>query len=377
MAHKEKGCQPDWKKQNQRLVEHLKQIGATTYVMTEIRTQAPPSLKDDRVERLPLLRLEQGEPVTSVDAWEQRRLELEKAWRDYLGSAPYELSDLKVDVVREDDLGDCTGTLLYIETEPGYSEQCYLLVPKPRPVGKRPAVVVFFYDIDTPAGHYMGSRIWKEGNETRRFARHLVRRGYVTLVQRWFHEGYAAALNTGGGSLQARFGAGSAHFAQKFPGWKGLGRVVSDASRCVDYLQTLDIVDANRIGCMGHSLGGKMALYAGAFDQRFRVIVSSEPGIGLSYSNWDAPWYLGPEVREPDFPLDHHQLLGLIAPRPFLLIGGEDADGDRSWRYLNSAQEVYGLYGDPGRIGMANHREGHSPTEGACAAAYHWFDQWL
>src|SRR5690606_26256518 len=142
--------------------------------------------------------------------------------------------------------------------------------------------------------------------DVRAFARHLAERGYVTLSQRWFMEGYSKTPRGSEASLQDRYKDCVARFVRASPSWKALGRVIWDASRCIDYLTTLENVDPDRIGCMGHSLGGKMALYAGAFDPRIQVVVVSEPGIGLPFSNWEQLWYLGPEVKEPAFPWDHH-----------------------------------------------------------------------
>lgn len=339
-----------------------------------IQTQVPTKLAIDHPA---ILNTEQGGPASSIDEWEKQKEALRSTWWQYLGESPFPGLPLNSRIVRRDDLGDCLGHMVYIQTEPDYAEQCYLLVPKERTQARSPAVVVFYYDVDVPAGHDMGSRHWSPGLESRHFARHLARRGYVALVQRWFHEGYAEALGTSMSDLRSRYMPGVKHFQREFPAWKGLGRVVWDASRCIDHLISTGLVDPMRIGCMGHSLGGKMALYAGAFDPRFKVVVSSEPGIALAFSNWDAPWYLGPEVRSPGFDFDHHQLLALTAPRPFLLIAGEDADGDRSWPYLASAQDVYRLYGAEDRIGMLNHRAGHTPTTEAAQMAYGWFDRWL
>jgi hypothetical protein len=343
----------------------------------EIQTNAPEEWRHHTLDHLPLLTTQRGTRIGSVGEWEARRAALMEAWHHYLGESPIAQLPLDPEVQREDDLGTCMGSLVYLQMEPGYREQCYLLVPKERGQKRLPAVVVFYYDVDVPAGHDLGSSRWKPGLETRHFARHLAERGYVTLVQRWVHEGYVELLGTGGSGLQRRYSPSVELFRRRFPAWKGLGRVIWDASRCVDYLISTDLVDPARIGCMGHSLGGKMALYAGAFDTRYQVVVSSEPGIGLSFSNWDAPWYLGPEIREPGFHLDHHQLLAFVAPRAFLLVAGESADGDRSWPYLNGAQGVYSLYGAADRIGMVNHRSGHSPTAEANEAAYGWFDSWL
>ena len=155
------------------------------------------------------------------------------------------------------------------------------------------------------------------------------------------------------------------------PGLTGLGKWISEAQNLVDYLVTRPDVDSKRIGIIGHSLGGKMALYAAAFDPRLAVIVSSEPGISLSFSNYEAFWYLGKQ-RPTD--RDQQELLALIAPRPFLLIAGESSDGQKSWPYLQAAQAIYP---NPQHLGMFNHRGGHTPTAQSVTHAMDWLERFL
>src|SRR5690606_15110658 len=98
----------------------------------------------------------------------------------------------------------------------------------------------------------------------------------------------------------------------------------------------------------------------------------------LDSTNWDAPWYLGPSVIRSDFPRDHHELLALAAPRPLLILGGESgrgaADGDRSWPYVSAASDVYRLYGEPVRIGLLNHREGHRLSPEMAEKCFEWLE---
>jgi pimeloyl-ACP methyl ester carboxylesterase len=128
------------------------------------------------------------------------------------------------------------------------------------------------------------------------------------------------------------------------------------------------------LGAVGHSLGGKEGLYLAAFDERIKATVSSEGGIGTKFSNWNAPWYLGPAIDEPGFSHEHHELLALAAPRPFLLIGGQSADGDQSWPFIAASLGVYELYGKPPRIRQFNHRQGHAITAG-CGEAVEVADE--
>jgi hypothetical protein len=115
-------------------------------------------------------------------------------------------------------------------------------------------------------------------------------------------------------------------------------------------------------------------LYLAALDERVQVAVSSEGGIGTSFSNWNDPWYLGDAIRHPDFHREHHELLALVAPRAFLLLGGDSADGERSWPFIEAALPVWRLYGTASRVGLVNHRKGHSVPVEAERRIYEWFE---
>ncbi|MGC4002706.1 MAG: hypothetical protein QM811_06035 [Pirellulales bacterium] len=138
-------------------------------------------------------------------------------------------------------------------------------------------------------------------------------------------------------------------------------------------------VDPARIVALGHSLGAKEVLYLLAFDERVIAGVASEGGVPLNSTNWDAPWYLGPDVRKPEFARDHHELVALIAPRPFLVLAGERgngcADGDRTWPYLLPAQQVCRLLERPVRIGLLNHGQGHTVPNDAAEKAFVWLEE--
>jgi len=105
-----------------------------------------------------------------------------------------------------------------------------------------------------------------------------------------------------------------------------------------------------------------------------KAAVSSEGGIGTRFSNWDAPWYLGEQIRRDTFTREHHELLALVAPRPFLLLGGNSADGDRSWPFIEAALPVYKLYEGTPRLGLFNHNQGHSVPPEAERRIDEWFD---
>ena len=114
-----------------------------------------------------------------------------------------------------------------------------------------------------------------------------------------------------------------------------------------------------------------------AFEPRFQAGVFNEGGIGLRMSNWTDPWYLTSAMK-PHIPaMENHQVMALIAPRPFLVMGGDDADGVASWPFVKEARSVYELLGAADRIGLYNHKSGHSFPSAARQLAYEWLDYWL
>jgi len=248
------------------------------------------------------------------------------------------------------------GKIMDYESEPGIWER-FAMIDGPRNVGRRPVVIVPYYDVDTPVGMDLGGRgfnltpsIW--------FARHAAQMGYIAVAVRWFGE-----------SDGERYDEVIANLRKRQPGVSGLGKWVWDSKRLIDYLQTLPNVDKSRIAMVGHSLGGKMTLYAAATDPRIHAAVVSEPGISLKFSNYDDYWYWGGNLAKLPAGSDHHELLGLIAPRAILLIAGEDSDGDKSWPFLESAR---GLFPRKLDLGWLNHKSGHTPPVEAIGRAMDW-----
>jgi dienelactone hydrolase len=227
-----------------------------------------------------------------------------------------------------------------------------------------PAVVVFHPTTPLQAKGVAG--LAPEYPEEKWQGVQLVRRGYVV----WCPRNYIETEGT-------NWAGNAARVLARHPNWTGMTRMVWDAIRATDFVESLPNVDRRRIGCLGHSLGGKEVLYAMAFDERYRAGVSSEGGIGLRFSNWAAPWYFGPKINQPGCDLENHEVLALVAPRAFLLLAGDSADDDRSWAFIQAARPVYELLGAPGNIGWLNHHSGHRYPSEARAAAEQFLDRHL
>jgi hypothetical protein len=303
-----------------------------------------------------------GKPITTRAGWEKARKKLLAAWQDRLGKAPAKADKLDVRTEKTEELAGYTRRLLNFRSEGDDRIRAYLLIPAGlKKSEKRPAVVVFHPTtrdtLKEPVG--LGKR------KDMALAVQLVQRGYVALSPECY------IMKAGGPHTQA------VALEKRRPGWTGLGKMTFDASRCVDFLESLPQVNAKRIGCIGHSLGAKEVLYAMAFEPRYRAGVFNEGGIGLRMSNWTDPWYLTGRMKRHIPALENHQVLALVAPRPLLVLGGDSADGDASWTFIKAVLPVYQLLGAGERIGLYNHKGKHSFPLAARRLAYRWLDQWL
>jgi dienelactone hydrolase len=242
-----------------------------------------------------------------------------------------------------------------------------------RPSGKGPfpAVVVPFYEPDTSIG--LKGRL-------RDFGYQLAKRGFVTL-----------SIGSPGGDARKPETAGVEIQPLHYLGYV--------AANCANALASVPKVDAKRIGIVGHSYGGKWAMFAMAFSDKFACGAWSDPGIVFDESrpnvNYWEPWYLGKDPKATRRPgaitaenprtgaykrlveggRDLTEVMALIAPRPFLVSGGSEDPPER-WQALNRVNEVYAAMGATGRIAMSS-RPGHEPTEESNALIYAFFERFL
>ncbi|HEY1948045.1 MAG TPA: SUMF1/EgtB/PvdO family nonheme iron enzyme [Bryobacteraceae bacterium] len=327
---------------------------------------APAGFETSTGKLSPLLQGSAG-AIDTPEQWQQRSLALNTKWKKLLGSGSCgtELPSPAIRVIQTFHEDGYNGTLAALQVETESWEDIFVMRPN-RPVDHPlPVVIVPFYDVDDPAGKNMGGRRYIPPG-VRSFALLAVQEGYIAVAIRWFGESYGPSYSEAVANLEARH-----------PGCTGMGKWVSDSRELINYVSSLPDVDSKRIGIIGHSLGGKMALYAAAFDERIAVAVASEPGIGFSHSNYDDYWYFGKRLAAAARGTDQHELLALIAPRPFLLIGGDMFDGNDSWHYINAARQVYSLLNDPQNIGFLDHHQGHSPTPEAVWRSLEWLRHFL
>jgi predicted dienelactone hydrolase len=192
--------------------------------------------------------------------------------------------------------------------EQGDRLAAYLFLPAGRADRKLPAVLCLH-----PTERKLGKGVpaGLGGKPDRHYAVHLAERGYVTLAPDYvgsgdstfdpYEHGYASATMKG----------------------------IWNHQRCVDLLQSLPQVDAERIGVLGHSLGGHNSLFVAAFDERIKCVVSNCGFNSFPHymkgnlKGWSHEGYM-PRIRthydcDPKkMPFDFTEVVAALAPRPFL-----------------------------------------------------------
>jgi len=247
--------------------------------------------------------------------------------------------------------------LATVESE---SVPAYLCLPTQTRI-PRPAVICL-HQFNQPAGARELVGLDPEHNDVA-FADELTRQGYITLAidlpgygERYHSERHAAESTV--------------DFYRAHPRGSLLGRMVWEVSCAVEYLCTLEVVDHRRIGCMGHLLGGIVALFAAALDERLRAVVASaacasfrsqiQQGTGRSL--WCAGTGLLPvlgffEAEQANtLPIEYHEIVALIAPRALFLCSPLRSDyfpREGLEEVASHLENLYAFLGFPERLSIS------------------------
>lgn len=310
------------------------------------------------------------QPVRTAEDWRIRRAHMLANMRLVMGAHPdhREMGPLQMEVLERSAGAGFEMLSIRYTAEPGDRVPALLLIPDGLAA---PAPAMLCLHQTTAIGK--GEPAGLGGSANLHYARELAQRGYVTLAPDY--PGY-------GDNRTDAYALGYVSATMKG---------ILNHQRALDLLQSLPQVDAERIGCIGHSLGGHNTLFVAAFDERIKVAVSScgfnsfakyMAGVltGWSHSGY-MPLIASRYQCDPaQMPFDFTEVLGAIAPRAvfvnaptgdsnFELSGVEDC--------LRAARPVYELLGAGQRLVAAHPEGGHDFPPEVREAAYAFVDEAL
>lgn len=312
----------------------------------------------------------QVRPVTTAADWARRRKHVLANMQAVMGPLPERknLVPLDMRVAGEEWLPEFTRKKITFVSEPGDRVPAYLLIPH-NLTRKAPAILCLHQTISVGKAEPAGV----DGEPSLHYAAHLAARGYVTLAPDYpnfgdyrfdpYTHGYASATMKG----------------------------IWNHMRAVDLLQSLPEVDGRRIGCIGHSLGGHNTLFLGAFDRWVKAMVSNcgfnsfPKYYNGDLTGWSHKGYMpriaelyGKDARR--MPFDFPEVVGALAPRPFLAIApvrDDNFEVSGVKDCIAAAEPVYKLLGAPAKLASYYPDCAHEFPEASRNVAYAWFDRWL
>lgn len=316
--------------------------------------------------------------VENRPQWEKKREQITKRLLHVMGRFPATNPAVRFTSLSEEFLNGYVRKKIRYESGNGDEVTAWLLIPRVR-TKKRPAVMALHptasgaKDVVVGIGHTPG----------RNYGEELARRGYVVLAP--------DVLSAGERVLPGSESYETAHFDRRNPEWSMMGKMTWDHMRGVDVLISLPEVDAQKIGTIGHSLGGYNAIWLAAFDSRIKAAVSScgwasvggapDP-FALSRNSWFVHFpklrlYLSAGIT----PFDFHEVVALIAPRPFF---NHSAKQDRffpNWQDIAAASDevraVYDFYQSETNYQFLLGEGEHDFPEPARRQAYAFLDRHL
>jgi neutral ceramidase len=283
------------------------------------------------------------QPIETPANWACRRADILVAMQAVMGRLPTddELAPLDVQVRSREDFDGYARLWISYRVDATSQVPAHLYLPRSREADnhqKRPAVLALHPTSPLGKGVVAG-----EGpQENRNYAVELAKRGYVVLAPDY-----------------PSFGELADYDFHTDPYISGTMRAIVNHRRGIDLLVARDEVDADRIGVIGHSLGGHNAMFVGVFDERIRAVVSScgwDPFhfyYGGKLAGWASDRYM-PRIRElygldpAQMPFDFPEVAAALAPRGFFSCSPlRDANFDAQGVMLvePSIRDVYQLLG--------------------------------
>lgn len=312
---------------------------------------------------------ETSRPIQSQADWALRRQHIVSSLEAVMGSLPAAFArlPLTVRVEQEERVGSLIRRKLVFRSDAHPGVPAYLFIPPHDAGAKLPAVLCL--QQTTSAGKSEPAGL--AGDSNLHYALHLAERGYVTLAPDY-----------------PSFGDYKYDFSAEQGYASGSMKAVWDNVRAVDLLQSLPEVDGERIGCIGHSLGGHNSMFTAVFEPRIKVIVSNCGFCTFrkdDVPSWNGPRYM-PRIASvygndaAKLPFDFPEIVAAFAPRPFLACAAEqDSDFDPNGveDCINAARPVYQLLNAAPNLELFRYPGPHAFPEVARRRAYEFLDRHL
>ena len=279
-------------------------------------------------------------------------------------------SPLNAKIIKKEDCGEYVMETITFNSRAGILVSGYLLIPKGILL-PAPAIIA----LHQHNGEYrLGANevVGIAGNETDQYyGKELAERGYVVLAIDALCFGRRIEIDE--------------DYVNNIIRWRGeslFGIIIWDDLRSIDYLLTRKEVDPERIGCIGHSMGGARAAYLAALDERIKACVvscyiSSYKVLIAKFGTIGPPSTFLPGILKY---ADCQDVLSLIAPRALLITNGQDDDGiplEGLNKVYDPLKRIYSIYNSEQRLRRIVFEGDHSFPESVRAEAYQWLDKWL
>ena len=344
-----------------------------------------------------LLTAADGTPVTSAKQWKkQRRPELMELLATHgYGHTPQEQIAVKHEIIQENPQalgGRATQQQVkFTFSGQGKTIEALLLVYYPNQrKGKVPVFICYNFKgnhststdeqiLYSPYFEQLPNRqdpILVRGNQSSRWSIPLIiDRGYAVATM-CYHDIYPDHKQGESESVLSLFPADT---YGKPDSWQALGAWAWGSSRIADWVERQPWANKKQLAIMGHSRQGKAALWAGAQDERFQVVISNNSGCGgaalsrrefgetvakinSSFPHWFCRNFASYGKRVNDLPFDQHTLLAMVAPRHLYVASAEqdqwaDPRGEFMATYeVGAVYELFGMEGLPSPIMPDIHR---------------------
>ena len=321
--------------------------------------------------------------IKNVEQWKDKKETIKNKWKEYIGEIPHTVP-VKYEIVSEVKEIDHIRQHIVYDTVYNDKVTAYLLIPdfatEKFNKGRRLPAVLALHPTNKTGKEDVAT---SKGRTNRTYGLELVSRGYIVL-----------APDTLAAGERVYSGYQSFHnepFYEEYPEWSAVAKNIVDHMQGVDVLQSLDFVDSEAIGAIGHSFGGYNAYVLATVDDRVKALVCS---CGFCTFTGDfrphqwgwRNWYTHlPKITDlisnGEIPFEFHEIAALVAPTPFFNWSGQNDVIFPHWKSIGEAlQDLYQLYdwlGVSDRFFSLIGASGHDFPPDIRKLGYNFLDTWL